>query len=214
MSVPPHPAGVNNWIVTFCVTYGIRVPPDASDTKRRILAAARAEFAHYGLAGARIDRIADAAQANKRSIYVHFGPKEQLFDLVVEQALADMSAAVPFTPDDLPGYGGRLFDHLLQDPAVLRISTWANLERPEPTAGEISAYQPKIEALQQHFDGDAVDLLALVLGLVTAWFNASPSLQSLADGDPGSRKRLETHRSAMVSAIAKLCPEPDRRADR
>ncbi|MFB8277390.1 TetR/AcrR family transcriptional regulator [Nocardia colli] len=181
------------------------MPPDASDTKRRILAAARAEFAQYGLAGARIDRIADAAQANKRSIYMHFGPKEQLFDLVVEQALADMSAAVPFTPDDLPGYGGRLFDHLLTDPAVLRLSTWANLERPEAVTGEIDAYRPKIEALHRHFDGEATDLLALVLGLVTAWFNASPSLQSLAGAEPWSPERLRPHRKAMVAAIAAVC---------
>ncbi|CAM4316766.1 TetR family transcriptional regulator [Nocardia ninae] len=190
------------------------MPPDASETKRRILAAARAEFAQFGLAGARIDRIAAEAHANKRSIYVHFGPKEHLFDLVVERALTELSAAVPFTPDDLPGYGGRLFDHLLADPAVLRLSTWANLERPEANSGEIGAYRPKIAALRDHFDGNAIDLLALTLGLVTAWFNASPSLQSLAAEDPWSRERLESHRDAMVAAIAALCAEIGRPRDR
>ncbi|WP_194820202.1 TetR family transcriptional regulator [Nocardia sp. XZ_19_385] len=183
------------------------MPPDASDTKRRILEAARAEFARYGLAGARIDRIAEEAKANKRSIYVHFGPKEQLFDLVVERALTDLSAAVPFSAGDLPGYGGRLFDHLLEDPAVLRLSTWANLERPLATSGEVDAYQPKIRAMEDHFDGNATDLLALTLGLVTAWFNASPSLQSLAGEEPGSCERLQSHRAAMVAAIAALCAE-------
>ncbi|MGV7813193.1 TetR/AcrR family transcriptional regulator, partial [Mycobacterium kansasii] len=83
-------------------------PPDASDTKRRILTAARSEFAQSGFAGARIDRIAEQARANKRSIYVHFGPKEQLFDIVVAGVLSEMAEAVHFTPDDLPGYAAQL----------------------------------------------------------------------------------------------------------
>ncbi|GAA5086231.1 TetR/AcrR family transcriptional regulator [Nocardia iowensis] len=184
----------------------LTVPPDATDTKRRILAAARVEFARFGLAGARIDRIADEANANKRSIYMHFGPKEQLFDHIVAQALTELSAAVPFTPNDLPDYAGRLFDRLLEDPEVLRLSTWANLERPEATSGEIGAYRPKITALREHSDGDPADLLALVLGLATAWFNASPSLQALSD-DPSSPQRLDTHRAAMVAGVAALCRE-------
>ncbi len=46
---------------------------DAAATRARILAAAVGEFAEFGEAGARIDRIAEAAGANKRSIYVYFG---------------------------------------------------------------------------------------------------------------------------------------------
>ena len=41
------------------------MPGDAQATKRRLLAAATAEFAAHGLAGARVDRIAAAARANK-----------------------------------------------------------------------------------------------------------------------------------------------------
>ena len=33
----------------------------------------------------RVDRIAEAAQANKRLIYVYYGSKEQLFDVVLAQ---------------------------------------------------------------------------------------------------------------------------------
>ncbi len=46
------------------------MPPDSTETKRRLLAAAAEEFARYGLAGARVDRIAEAAGANKRQRYV------------------------------------------------------------------------------------------------------------------------------------------------
>jgi AcrR family transcriptional regulator len=44
------------------------MPGDAEATKRRLLDAARDEFAAYGIAGARVDRIAEAAQANKAQI--------------------------------------------------------------------------------------------------------------------------------------------------
>lgn len=49
------------------------------DTRRRILAAAIAEFTEKGLAGARVDEIAARAGANKRMIYQYFGNKEELW---------------------------------------------------------------------------------------------------------------------------------------
>ena len=52
-------------------------------TRADILAAARAEFARLGLAGARVDTIAEASGANKRMIYHYFGGKEQLFEAVI-----------------------------------------------------------------------------------------------------------------------------------
>ncbi len=41
---------------------------DAEATKKRLLDAAAAEFAEFGIAGARVDRIALAAKANKSMI--------------------------------------------------------------------------------------------------------------------------------------------------
>ncbi|MFD9045102.1 TetR family transcriptional regulator, partial [Streptomyces bottropensis] len=45
-------------------------------TKSRILQAAAAEFAAYGFAGARVDRIAKAASVNKNLIYIYFTNKD------------------------------------------------------------------------------------------------------------------------------------------
>ena len=44
------------------------------------------EFASNGLGGARVDEIADRANANKRMIYHYFGSKEGLFQAVLEDA--------------------------------------------------------------------------------------------------------------------------------
>lgn len=66
---------------------------DAEATRRRILQAARAEFARHGLGGARIERMAKAARTNKRMLYYYFGNKEGLFLAALEAAYDDIRAA-------------------------------------------------------------------------------------------------------------------------
>jgi len=63
---------------------------DADRSQGTILAAARDEFAEYGLGGARMDRIAERAGLNKRLIYYYFEDKEKLFQAVLEQAYRDI----------------------------------------------------------------------------------------------------------------------------
>jgi AcrR family transcriptional regulator len=57
---------------------------DPEQTRARILAAAKAEFARVGLGGARVDRIAVLAGANKRMLYYYFDSKDGLFRAVLE----------------------------------------------------------------------------------------------------------------------------------
>ena len=64
-------------------------PRNPDETKRRILAAAKVEFARKGLGGARVDDIATRAKANKRMMYHYFGNKDDLFRQVVEDAYGE-----------------------------------------------------------------------------------------------------------------------------
>lgn len=59
---------------------------DAERTKKDIIAAAMAEFTEFGDTGARIDRIAERAGANKALIYSYFGNKEDLYAVVLREA--------------------------------------------------------------------------------------------------------------------------------
>ncbi len=59
---------------------------DPEGMRLRILEAAKQEFAAHGLAGARVDRIAAKAGANKRMLYYHVGNKEDLYLTVLEGA--------------------------------------------------------------------------------------------------------------------------------
>ncbi len=59
---------------------------DPEGMRLRILEAAKEEFAAHGLAGARVDRIAAKAGANKRMLYYHVGKKDELYLAVLEGA--------------------------------------------------------------------------------------------------------------------------------
>ena len=62
-------------------------------TRAVILESAVAEFARHGLGGARVDRIAASAGANKRMLYHYFGDKEGLFLAVLEDRYAHIRDA-------------------------------------------------------------------------------------------------------------------------
>ena len=66
---------------------------DPARTRSKILDAATVEFARYGLGGARVDRIAARAGANKRMLYYYFGSKEELFLAVLEESYAHIRNA-------------------------------------------------------------------------------------------------------------------------
>src|SRR5262245_49880865 len=102
---------------------------DAEATRQRLLAAARDEFAAYGIAGGRGDRIADAARSNKAQIYHYCGSKDGLFDAVVDAMVRETVDEVPIDATDLPEYAGRLYDSYRRRPWVQRIATWYRLER-------------------------------------------------------------------------------------
>ena len=63
---------------------------DAERTRQALLAAAEIEFSTKGLAGARVDVIAEQAAANKRMLYYYFGSKEDLYLAVLERAYGAM----------------------------------------------------------------------------------------------------------------------------
>lgn len=66
---------------------------DPGRTRQTILASATVEFARYGLGGARVDRIAQRARANKRMLYYYFGDKEGLFLAALEDRYAHIRNA-------------------------------------------------------------------------------------------------------------------------
>jgi AcrR family transcriptional regulator len=76
---------------------------DPERTRADILEVATREFAEKGLAGARIDAIAEAMRTSKRMIYYYFGSKEGLYLEVLEEAYRRIRAIESEAHlDDLP----------------------------------------------------------------------------------------------------------------
>jgi TetR/AcrR family transcriptional regulator len=64
------------------------------DSKARVFAAAAAEFAAHGYAGANMDRVARAARLNKAMIYYHFGSKAALYRAILVDMFDDVGRRV------------------------------------------------------------------------------------------------------------------------
>jgi AcrR family transcriptional regulator len=198
--------------------YDRRMPPDATETKRRLMSAAVDEFATHGLAGARVDRIAETAKANKRSIYMHFGTKEELFDKVVADSMSELAEAVSIDAGHLPDYAGRLFDRLEQRPHVRRLYLWAGLERQQPIDAEVEEYRRNVAAVKAaqdegriRSDIPAVELMAMVIALVISWDTASWSLKSLqAETGHDSSGRRAAVTAAVAGLVQPLPSNPQR----
>ena len=191
------------------------MPPDATETKRRILEAAHREFAQYGFAGARVDRIAERADANKRSIYVHYGTKEELFDIVLARNLQTMVETAPLDPLDLPRSAAKLYDMLREQPDVLRLTQWALLERPQPLPDEVLAYRERIEGLraaQRAGDVssrlDAPILFAMTIALASSWGNAPWALRAVAAPNDPARVPDRIRQSVIDAVAALATPSP------
>jgi AcrR family transcriptional regulator len=162
---------------------------DAQATQRRLLEAAAQEFAARGIAGARVDRIAEAARSNKAQIYHYFGSKDELFDAVFNSLVADTLHEVPIDVTDLPEYAGRLFDRYERDPQVPRLATWYRLERAgtqAPLEAIVKSNRDKVDAiaraqqagdLPSHFA--AADLLAVILAVAAMWTSITPEFTEL-----------------------------------
>ncbi len=188
------------------------MPYDPKATRTKILQAATQEFAAVGMNGARVDRIAAAADVNKQGIYFHYGSKASLFEAVVEARCAHVLDQVPFDPDDVPGFAGALFDYLTENDDVVRLNTWQQLERPGGADHGKAAYAPLVRALADSADfaeleaaerrARAQDILMLVMALATAWQLSEEVLKKVPR--LSRSRRSDLHRQAVVEAAAGL----------
>ncbi|MEU9780783.1 TetR family transcriptional regulator [Streptomyces phaeochromogenes] len=188
---------------------------DGQATRRRLLDAAAAEFATYGIAGARVDRISANARANKAQMYAYYGNKDGLFDAVFNDHAEKIIHAVPMTAEDLPGYATRLYDACLLHPELVRLAAWARLER-VPTGPLLTSMDAqtarKLEAITTaqrsgHIDPslNPADVLSIVTAMALTW---SPVglIHTASPDDPeseheGRRRALaETVRRAFTPA--------------
>ncbi|MFF6997584.1 TetR/AcrR family transcriptional regulator [Streptomyces sp. NPDC008313] len=119
--------------------------PKGQQTRVKLLDAAQTEFSEHGLAGARVDRIAERSGVNKQRLYAYFGNKESLFSAVMTRVYQHMSQAVPIptTENGLRAYVGEVFDYHRASGDLVRLLAWEGLhyrDRPIPDEKERETY--------------------------------------------------------------------------
>ncbi|WP_052441048.1 TetR family transcriptional regulator [Streptacidiphilus anmyonensis] len=183
-------------------------PRDAEATKALLLRAATEEFAQHGFAGARIDRIAERAGANKRLLYVYFGDKQALFDAVVADQAAAVFRAAPMDDGDLVAFAAARFDYVLANPEAGRIAAWRAFEQLDAGDAEVANFRSRVDTVaaaqragRVRGDLPAIDLFAIVLRMTDSWLSAPPALRAVSATPALSAERLREHRSALLAAV-------------
>jgi AcrR family transcriptional regulator len=191
---------------------------DPEAKRQRLLDAGLAEFAAYGIAGARMDRIAKLAGCSAGLVYTYFGSKDELFEAAFEAIVQRALADIPITPDDLPGYAGRLFDSHDSYPEVVRLVTWYQLERAgsgPPLRAVTEAVTAKTEAIRAAQRAGVVSdrfqpeqIVALVLSLSAMWSSPGPETGATGRDCRGATLTDRAFRRATVVEAVRRLVEP------
>lgn len=183
-------------------------------TRHRIVEVATREFAEHGIAGARVERIVSDARTNKAQLYAYFGSKEGLFDAIFADSLERIVNVVPINATDLADWAVRLYDEYLRRPDLIRLATWARLER-RPSGDLIEDAERhddhKLRAISEAQDtghvrpGNPFDLMAMVIAMSMAWSPVSNVYAATADESPEIHER----RRALLRESVRRAVTPD-----
>jgi AcrR family transcriptional regulator len=189
--------------------------PDPESTKRRIFAAAVEEFAEHGSAGARVDRIAAKARANKESIYRYFGTKDELLGRVIDQYLDERGERMLPQQRELDRYAADLVELHGEHPEFLRMSLWEALQH----GGDVGEgtfehrrehYKDKLSAVAEQQRAGKIDpgldprhLLAVVFGMADYW-QVFPQMIRLLFGREVSQDDLARHREFVAECVRRI----------
>jgi AcrR family transcriptional regulator len=198
---------------------------DADQTQAAIVAAAMAEFAAKGLAGARVDAIAQLTATSKHMIYYYFGNKEGLYRATLEHAYKTFRMAEEAIEYDrmtaveaLAAFVGQSFDFHFTSPEYIRIimgeninngAHMAGLEGLERRRSVLDSMARIIErgALSGDFRGD-IDILQLHLTISALCFyyvSNRFTFGHIFDLDLASPEQADKRRSEIVDSVLRIC---------
>ncbi len=192
---------------------------DPEGTRQRIFEAAIEEFAAHGNAGARVDRIAEKARANKESIYRYFGTKDELLRRVLDRFLDDRGEQLLPQSQEMDAYAAGLFRYFAAHPEFLRLSLWEGLElgaQPDQPAMEHRHrhYSEKLASIAEQQQAGSIDpeldprhLLVVILGIANYW-HVLPQLVRVIFGTEPDAATMERHEQFVAEAVRRIVAVP------
>lgn len=189
------------------------MPRNPAATRQRLLDAAFAEFAAHGLAGARVERIVEAAGVNKRMLYHYFGNKEGLFRHVLRLSLDEMAAVQEELPPALGDILAYWSEALVDDSQWFRLLHWQALETEPGDIDDLDArhatWLPAVEQIRKRQAAGEVDpeldpaqLLLSCLAIVFFPI-AFPQLTRMITGHDPASPGFRTRRVDFLRQLAK-----------
>jgi TetR/AcrR family transcriptional regulator len=195
---------------------------DPAATRTKLLAAARREFAGKGLAGARVDEIAERAGVNKQLVYHYFGNKDALYLAVLEWVYEEIRAHErKLNPEGLPPEQAirklivSSFDHLASHPDFILLLNDENRGGARHVRGS-----RKIEAMHSPLVSmvstilkqgvragtfrkgiNPVQLYISIAGLSYFFFSNTPTLSAIFGKDLTTAAAKRARRSHVVDLV-------------
>jgi TetR/AcrR family transcriptional regulator len=201
---------------------GTRAQPEESRTA--ILQAAVAEFAEFGIAGARTDRIARTAGVNKALLYYYFDDKDAIYEAVLDHVFGGLRERVMPVLEShieprakLLQYIGRYFDYIAANPQFPRVvqSEWMRVgARGSPQMLRIAReyfapiYRRVAELLREGAASgqfrplNPMDFIPAMVGIVVFYFSTVPAMKALLKIDPLSKERIAERRIFVLEFIS------------
>src|ERR1700676_3405554 len=207
---------------------GSRGQPEES--RAAILQAAAQEFAKHGIAGARTDAIARAAQVNKALLYYYFKDKETLYGAVLDNAFSGMKAKVFEVLDsDLPprekimAYTGAYFDFIASNQMYPKLMQREMMRAREGQSEHIdrlvkTSFQPIFRKVGQLLrkgiaEGefrkvDPAHFVPSMVAMIVFYFSSAPVMQRIVRFNPLSPERIAERRAAVLDFISAALFQP------
>lgn len=188
---------------------------DPEGTRARILRAAVEEFSERGSAGARVDRIAAKAGANKESIYRYYGSKQELLRRVLDEYLNVRGDEIGPDPDDPVSYPASVVRMHAANPALVRLVAWEGLETQGPVDDRSVQerqvhYDRKIAVIEEAQRAGIIDpeldarhLLFTFLAMAD-WLFVSPQHARLIFGREPDDALVESHAEFLLEVARRI----------
>jgi len=215
------------------VTKSTKAVKKQHDSREKILRVASREFSNRGLAGARVDRIAELAKTSKNMIYYHFGSKSGLYQEVIRLAYVKHRSAewkgdgkVLDPVSALAGVIERSFDHFCGNEVFVRLLMGENINRGRSLQPVLSTLREDndlvIQRLQQILDAgiasgvfrsdiDPVSLHLTISALGFHYVSNRYTFVSLFGTDMTSKEAIAKRRAEVVDIVLSWCAaDPER----
>jgi len=192
---------------------------DASVARAALIAAAVAEFARKGFAGARVDEIAAAAGVNKQLVYHYFDSKQGLYLVALESVYAEirekeqkLSLGALEPMEAMVQLVGFSFDYLAEHPEFIALLTDENRSQGSHIMASErlqKMHSPFIEMLEATLergvaagvfraDFDAINLYISIAGISYFFFSNNHTLSAIFGKPLGSRGALVQRRRHVI----------------